>query len=362
MLAEISVIMSAYNAASYLLESITSILNQQGVDLELIIINDGSTDSTSSILDQIEKKDKRVKIVNQENKGLAESLNLAISISKGKYIARMDADDIAHPKRLLVQLNFLNSFKDIDIVGSYVKAFGDSKVRTWKYPLNKSECDVALLFLNPLAHPAVMFRKSVINNIGFYDLSYNYDQDYELWARASHSHGIANIPSNLLNYRIHKDQMGSIFSKSQRVESQKRTQLSLLKIMGLNPSEEDMEIQLILSNAYRLEFEIECSGDLLEKISKWIKEIVEKNNTIKRYNDFALRHRLHTQYHALCLYSASIGLSVFSKYKDTAVYLQVNSFNLPLFISCFLKLGRKEHIAIYNRVNQFKGLLKHVFN
>jgi len=359
---EISVIMSVYNAESFLLESINSILNQRGVDFELIIINDGSTDSTNFILDQIEKKDKRVKIVNQENKGLAESLNLAISISKGKYIARMDADDIAHPKRLLVQINFLNSFKDIDIVGSYVKAFGDGKFRTWKYPTYKAECDVALLFLNPLAHPAVMFRKTVINNVGLYDLSYNYDQDYEFWARASNSHGISNISTCLLNYRIHKDQMGSIFSKSQRIESQRRTQLYLLKIMGLNPSEEDMEIQLILSNAYRLEFEIEFSDDLLEKVAKWIREIVGKNNITKRYDNFALRHRLHTQYHALCLYSGNKGLTVFSKYRDTAVYLQVNSLNIILFISCFLKLGRKEHIAIYNRINQFKGLLKNVSN
>jgi glycosyltransferase involved in cell wall biosynthesis len=248
----ISVIISAYNADKYLLESVNSILKQESANLELIIINDGSTDNTPVLLNQIKESDSRVRIINQENKGLASSLNRGIQISKGDYIARMDADDIAVSSRLSSQLDFLENVKDIDIIGSYVEAFGDSKVRIWAFPETKEDCDAALLFLNPLAHPAVMFRRRILEDIGLYDLSFNYDQDYELWARASASHGISNLKNVLLKYRIHGNQMGSVFSKAERTNSQKRTQLFLLNEMGLTPSDEEMEIHLILANAYRL--------------------------------------------------------------------------------------------------------------
>jgi glycosyltransferase involved in cell wall biosynthesis len=359
---EISVIMSVYNAEKYLLESVNSILNQEEVDFQLIIVNDGSTDNSINILSQIEQQDERVLVINQDNMGLAVSLNTAINISTGEYIARMDADDIADSKRLLKQLNFLKENRNTGIVGSYVHVFGDGKTRVWKYPLNNNECDVALLFLNPLAHPAVMFRRSVIDDIGLYDLSFEYDQDYELWARASGSHGISNIPATLLKYRIHNNQMGSVYSKIERVESQKRTQLFLLRGMGLNPSEDDMEDHLLLSNAYRLEFEMVNNYGGLSRTAKWIREIVEMNKMTRRYDDSLLRHRLYLQYNSLCLYMANKGLNVFTDFKITANYLGINTFNLTLWLSCLLKLGRKEHIVIYNQINRIKNFIRNGVN
>lgn len=355
---EISVIMSVYNTEKYLLESVNSILNQEEVDFQLIIVNDGSTDNSINILSQIEQRDERVLVINQDNRGLAVSLNTAINISTGEYIARMDADDIADSKRLLKQLNFLKENRNTGIVGSYVHVFGDGKTRVWKYPLNNNECDVALLFFNPLAHPAVMFRRSVVDDIGLYDLSFEYDQDYELWARASGSHGISNIPDILLKYRIHNNQMGSVFSKTERVESQKRTQYHLLKGMGLNPTKDDMEVHLFLSNAYRLEFEMVINYDELVKAAKWITEIVEMNKITKRYGDYVLRNRLYLQYISLCLFMADKGLNVFTYFKVTANYLGMNPFNLTLWLSCLLKFGRKEQILIYNQINRIKKFIK----
>ena len=355
---EISVIMSVYNAEKYLLESVTSVLSQEDVDFQLIIVNDGSSDNSINILSLIEEQDERVVVINQDNMGLAASLNTAINISTGEYIARMDADDIADSKRLSKQLNFLKKNRNTGIVGSYVHVFGDGKERVWKYPINNNECDVALLFLNPLAHPAVMFRRSVVDDIGLYDLSFEYDQDYELWARASSSHRISNIPDILLKYRIHNNQMGSVFSKTARIESQKRTQYLLLKGMGLNPSEDDMEVHLLLSNSYRLEFDMVINYDGLVKAAKWITEIVEMNKTTKRYDDYILRNRLHLQYNSLCLFMADKGMNVFTYFKVTSNYLGINPFNLTLWLSCLLKLGRKEHILIYNQINRIKKIIQ----
>ncbi|MBM3400855.1 MAG: glycosyltransferase [Bacteroidetes bacterium] len=356
----ISVIMSAYNADKYLLESVASILNQEYANFEFIIVNDGSVDNTSVLLKQIKESDSRVRIIDQENKGLASSLNTAIQISKGEYIARMDADDIANSTRLSTQLEFLNRFKDIDILGSYVEAFGDSKVRVWTFPETKEDCDVALLFLNPLAHPAVMFRRRIIDDTGLYDLSFNYDQDYELWARASASHGISNINKVLLKYRIHGNQMGSVFSKGERTNSQKRTQLFLLNEMGLTVSDEDMEIHLLLANAYRLEFEFAGNYDILKKVSLWIKKITETNRRTNRYNDLALRKRLYTHYHALCLYLADNGFGVYKEYKVIANYLGFNAINLTLMISCLFRSGRKEHLVLYNLSYKLKNIIRNV--
>jgi hypothetical protein len=148
----------------------------------------------------------------------------------------------------------------------------------------------------------------------------------------------------------------------ERVESQKRTQLFLLRGMGLNPSEDDMEVHLMLSNAYRLEFDMVIDYDRLTKSAHWITKIVEMNNKTKRYDDFALRHRLYLQFHSLCLYMANKGLNVFANFKITANYLGINALNLTLWLSCLLKLGRREHILIYNQINRIKDFIRNGVN
>lgn len=113
---KVSVVMSVYNGEKYLPETIDSILNQTFKDFEFIIINDGSTDKTAKILTSYD--DPRIRIFNQENMGLTKSLNRAISLAKGEYIARMDADDISYPERLKKQVDYLNKNPDIGLVGS----------------------------------------------------------------------------------------------------------------------------------------------------------------------------------------------------------------------------------------------------
>ena len=116
----ISVIMSVYNDEKYLAKSIESILNQTYSDFEFIIINDGSTDKSMEIIDRYKNEDKRVVVVNQENMGLTKSLNKAIKLSKGKYIARMDSDDISVSNRLEKQIEFLKHNKDYALVGTNI--------------------------------------------------------------------------------------------------------------------------------------------------------------------------------------------------------------------------------------------------
>lgn len=354
---EISIIMSVYNAENFLQESISSILSQNFIDFEFIIVNDGSTDKSLQLINQIAKTDNRIVVINQENLGLAMALNNALRISRGKYIARMDADDIALNNRLKIQAEFLQKNSEIDIVGSFVHAFGDNKNRIWKFPVTKEDCDVAMLFLNPLAHPAVMFRKSIVTSVGYYNTTFEYDQDYEFWARSSAYHRIANITRALLKYRIHEAQMGSVFSRSTRVKSQIRTQEFLLKKMGMNPSSNDMKIHSLLANSYRLEFDLPVDTEILEVAKIHIGKIIDKNAVTKRYNHQALIKCCLMHFRSLCLYTANLGKEVYIQYMSLAKKYNVAKTDYTLWLSCLLRIGRKQHLVVYNKINLFKSFI-----
>lgn len=353
----VSVLMSAYNSEIYIEDSVRSILNQRNVNLELLIVNDGSTDSTYEIIKKLTAEDNRVRIINQDNAGLPLALNKAIIESKGNFLARMDADDIAFPERLWQQLKYLNEHPEIDIVASYVEAFGDGRNRIWKFPTKKEDCDVALLFFNPLPHPAVMFRRSVIEKTGFYNTDFEYDQDYELWARASSNHAIANIGLPLLKYRIHKNQMGSLYSKNFRIDSQKKTQRYLLNQVGIEASETDLFLHSLLSNSYRYEFDINVSVETLKEVAAWIQRLHEINNISNRYNDQFLKKRIRIHYFSLCLYSANKGMKVYKQYAKVMKTLNQSVINLLLLVSCLLKLGRKQHLVIFQKINFIKTII-----
>ena len=209
----ISVVMSVYNTEKYVAEAIESILNQTLTNLEFIIVDDGSTDNSLEIFQSYIKIDNRVKvIVNPENIGLAKSLNRGISIARGKYIARMDADDISLPRRLIKQLDFLESNPEIDVVGSnYTRIDTHSNVlTTTDKPTSPALIWWNLYFGNPIAHPTVMMRRSL-----FLDGKIRYDeqipvaQDYHLWHQVIEDHSISNIPESLLLYRVHPESVTS---------------------------------------------------------------------------------------------------------------------------------------------------------
>lgn len=235
---EISVILPVYNGSPFLAEAINSILIQTIRNFELIIINDGSTDDSLSILQHYEKLDPRVKLISRENKGLANTLNESIALAKGVWIARMDQDDIAHPTRLETQLKYLKS-SGADIVGSWVKRFGAVDRRVVKLPQSDSAIKIALLFESPFAHPTVMIRAELIKRIG-YEHTWDKAEDYDLWVRAAICNWtMANVPEILLNYRVHSSQISTSAATVQMQLSQgirKKYWLHLLASWGCDTS------------------------------------------------------------------------------------------------------------------------------
>lgn len=201
----ISVIMPVFNAERFLKEAIQSILKQTYTDLELIVVDDASTDSLPFIMQSF--SDKRVRYVKNEKRvGVACSLNRGLQKARGEHIARMDADDIASSKRFEQQIAFLKQHPEVGVVGTWVRIIDENekKIGYKKYPTSSYNIARALIFENPLNHSSVMFRKNLMKQYGGYDEQLNGAEDYDLWLRYAKRSKLANIGKPLLNYRITK--------------------------------------------------------------------------------------------------------------------------------------------------------------
>jgi len=197
----LSVVLAVYNGERYLGSALKSILDQTFKDFECIVIDDGSTDCTPEILKEF--TDSRLKIISQENKGLTKSLNYGISISRGIFIARMDADDIADLNRFKIQLDFLQQSPEVAVCGTLARLIDTQGADIGEYcvPINYRTIRRHLLFHNPFIHPSVIFRKNIFYEVGGYDETYRYAQDYELWSRIVPAYKTINIDQYLLKYR-----------------------------------------------------------------------------------------------------------------------------------------------------------------
>lgn len=218
---EISVIMSVYNGETYLKEAIESVINQTFKNWELVIINDCSTDSTSEILTEFALADERIKVhTNEVNLKLPASLNKAISLSSGKYIARMDADDICLPERLEKQFKFMEENKDVALSSC---RFMTVKNGVYMAGGAGGRCDNdairAMLFVsNPILHPGVFAKADVMKKF-YYDTTLTCTEDLELWTRlAMENQKMEILPECLLIYRLHDKQITSTTLERQHTE------------------------------------------------------------------------------------------------------------------------------------------------
>ncbi|WP_150268442.1 glycosyltransferase family 2 protein [Paenibacillus tepidiphilus] len=232
----ISVILPVFNNAMYLQEAVNTILMQTLTDLELIIIDDGSTDGSAGIIHEL--KDARVrKVFHAVNMGIVTSLNQGLDLARGEYVARMDSDDIAALNRLEVQAYFMDQHPEIDICGTgYTTNYlGPVKIN----PMHHEEIKVWLLFHSCLLHPSVMMRRSTIDRLGIrYDYNYPHAEDYELWNRLSSVAKLANLPYNLMYYRPHEGQISNKYRFIQD-SSARNIRLRQLAQLGVQLSDDE---------------------------------------------------------------------------------------------------------------------------
>ncbi len=199
----ITVILPVYNGLPYLGAAVNSILSQSFQDFEFIVINDGSTDDSESVIKNI--SDPRIQFLQQENQGLPATLNKAIGLARGEFIARQDQDDISFPLRLQKQAEFLIANPDVGMVGTNAEIWVDHTKtdRLLEHPSDDASLKFNLLFDNPFVHSSIMIRRSVFEKIGVYceDKTRQPPEDYELWSRVAREFKVANLPEVLLAYR-----------------------------------------------------------------------------------------------------------------------------------------------------------------
>lgn len=199
----VSVVLPVYNAEKYLNECIDSILNQTYPNFELIIINDGSSDNSQEIVNSY--NDVRIRVLyNPGNRGLVYSLNRGLCEAKGKYIARMDADDISLPDRLLEQVQYMETHPEIDVCGAWLLIFGKYKEKILKYKALDRQIKERMIFSSHFGHPVVMLRAKTLKLGNYsYDENYLYAEDFDLWCRMMYDNcHFYNIPKVLLRYRV----------------------------------------------------------------------------------------------------------------------------------------------------------------
>jgi glycosyltransferase involved in cell wall biosynthesis len=236
----VSVVLPVYNGARTIARAVKSILAQTYRHFEFVIINDGSTDDTSRILETFE--DPRIRVLNQENRGLVPSLNTGILSSRGAYIARMDADDEALPERLQRQVTFLESHVHVAVVGSAVIViYEDGTKRLRKRPLDTAAIVRNIVRICPFCHSSVMIRKSVFDRVGLYDTSKDGSkklmvEDYDLWVRMLEAHyELANLPEVLVHY--YRDSLSILRRRTfrSRAKQQILSRIEAIKRLQLGP-------------------------------------------------------------------------------------------------------------------------------
>jgi glycosyltransferase involved in cell wall biosynthesis len=205
----VSVLMPVRNGELFLAEAVASILSQTLADLELVVLDDGSTDSTPRILDRIAAGDPRVVVHRREpGRNLSQVLNLGAELAKAPLLARLDADDVALPDRLRLQSEFLAAEPKIALLGGQAllidangREFGEAA-----YPLHDDELQAALRKGNPFVHSAMTMRREAFEAVGGYRVNFDHAEDFDLWLRIAGEHRIANLPDVVVKYRVHGNQ------------------------------------------------------------------------------------------------------------------------------------------------------------
>jgi glycosyltransferase involved in cell wall biosynthesis len=231
----VTVLTTVYNGGIFLGPSIRSILGQSFADFEFLIVDDGSTDGSAEVAESA-SQDPRIKVIrNAQNRGQTACLNLGLGLACGRWIARHDADDLAHPDRLVLQYQAAQESPEIVLLGTNGRIINEQNklVGLLDAPLSKEGIAWTAPFLNPFMHTSVMFRADVIRDAcGGYDESYRIAQDYELWTRVISKYPSANLPQRLVDYRHLETSMSKVWREQAFAEAGQVSQREVRRTFG----------------------------------------------------------------------------------------------------------------------------------
>jgi glycosyltransferase involved in cell wall biosynthesis len=316
--------MPAYNAEKYLNEAIDSILKQTYTNFEFIIINDGSSDGSEAII--LSYDDERICYVkNDSNLKISETLNKGIALAKGKYIARMDADDISHPERLATQVSFMDVNPEVDVCGTSLEIFGNGE-DVWQYPSTHEEIKAALLFNSALVHASIIAKKRVFESCS-YHAENNGAEDYHLWVELIDNMVFINIPEVLYKYRLHGEQT----EKTQQMQLSNKARQIMLGRIGCDLNEKEQSVFFDISNYKKV---------WLKEADLVLKKISLANEVSGYLQDAALGKVLGERFWQIINKNAADGVKTWFCYQNSLMKKEVSRSpydQLKFFIKCVMR-------------------------
>jgi glycosyltransferase involved in cell wall biosynthesis len=275
---------------------------------------------------------------NEKNAGLISTLNAGIASAKGKYIARMDADDIARPERFEKQVAFLEKNPGVGICATWMYMIHNKTVYKHRY-LDSDIIKSALVFNNPIVHPSVMMRKSLFeNSTQAYDPGFPHGEDYALWLSLLAKTGFAVLDEPLIEYRAHAEQVSRKFNSTQR-ESVKKAQEAIFDHLGIKASEEEKEIHFSLF----LE-DYQKTKSYYSAVEKWLLKLVAANERTKFFDSRSFRNVSGEWWFRVNRELAPAGIGSYSQFKTSALsaeYIPTASAVAKLRVKSILKPGKK---------------------
>lgn len=311
----VSVVMPAYNAADFIEESILSIINQTYKNWELIVINDGSTDDTLTIVKKLAKHNDRIRCVeNKTNQGLIAGRNQGLLLSKGKYIAHLDSDDNALANRLQVQVDFLEKNKDYVFVGSACESIDKSGNRLGKIEriIPDEHLKTLLLFTNYFINSTVMLRASLAKQVQ-YAKEIPLAEDYNYFVLLSELGKMANLKESLVAYRTHEQNISHL-KEAELQASVVNIQRRLLLTLGIEPTEKEAQIHTNL-----VEGDLLKKGISLQEAETWLMRLITANNKTTVYPNNFLNYYCAFFYRRACN-KAGLGIKAVKTFKGSNLY------------------------------------------
>jgi len=230
----VSIVMPVFNGERFLRDAVESVLAESFRDLELVVLDDGSTDATPEILTEYASEDSRVRIHREEGETLAQTLNRCVGHCSAPLLARLDADDVSIPGRLEDQVGFMEANPQVALLGGQAElidedgeAFGIAE-----YPTGDADLRRALQTINPFVHSAIVMRRSAFDAAGGYRASLPHAEDLDLWLRIAELGGLANLPGPVVRYRIHSAQQSFRKQREQAVHSMATQMASRARAAG----------------------------------------------------------------------------------------------------------------------------------
>ena len=307
---EITVLMPVHNGAAHVREAAESILSQTFRDFEFLVVDDASDDRTVEILESL--GDPRLRLVkSRERLRFSGALNLGLDQSRGEWIARMDADDIALPDRLARQREFLRARPEIGLCGGLATAFGLRQGPYFRPPMTHPEIQAYLLFDSPFVHPTVMVRRDLLERHGLrFDPAFCPADDYELWSRAARLFPVANLDRVVLRYRVHGASLteatwGDMDACAARVAGRE------LQALGMTVDDETLHFHRNLGRGRC--FPIDDAATLA-RAEDWLTRLVAANDAVRRYDPDAFRRVVAGIWFSACYHAGQTGLNMVRRY------------------------------------------------